>query len=391
MRVLMLNNEFPPLGGGQGVFNELLLCVLAANHPEISIDLVTSSRAAEGYSRELFASNIQIYRVPVNNLDLHHARGIELLRYAARALRTSVRLAKEQRYDLCMAYSAVPAGPVALYLKKLFGIPYITRSPGVDIPGFEARYKFLYPILSPIIRRVWRGAEKNIVSSEMHAKLMIAADPSSNPVVIPNGVDTELFHPPPERNNAISVILCVARLVKRKGVHVLLQAFAKLHTDGVDARLVIVGTGDEEENLKALADKLKISAQVDFRGVVARDEMPELYRNADIFVLPSENEGMSNAALEALASGLPLVLTDVGGAAELIAQGENGLVVPRGEVEKLTVALRKLLSDLTLRCSMGIRSRKLSEQFSAQRMVDRYIQLINISVLDQSLREGFDA
>lgn len=388
MRILMLNNEFPPLGGGQGVFNELLLSVIAVYHPNIEVDLITASRASTGYVKEEFARNIQIYRVPVNNLDLHHARGVELLRFAARAVRVSGRLAKEQRYDLCMAYSAVPAGPVALYLKKYFGIPYITRSPGVDIPGFEARYKFLYPVLAPIIRKVWRGAKTNIVSSKMHAKLMLAADPLSNPVVIPNGVDTELFHPASQlhsasqlhpasqRTNGTPTILCVARLVVRKGVHLLLNAFAQLRAEDVKARLVIVGTGDDEDNLRLLATKLGISHSVEFRGVVPRAEMPELYRNADIFVLPSENEGMSNAALEALASGLPLVLTDVGGTAELVTSSENGLIVPVGNCTAMSAALKVLLCDSALRLSMGINSRRKSEQFSAIQMVERYLHLM---------------
>lgn len=376
-RILMLNNEFPPLGGGQGVFNELLLRRIAFDRPNLVVDLITASRAAQGYPVEQLAPHITIYRVPVNNIDIHHSRGVELLRYGFRGGLMASALARRHRYDLSMAYSAVPAGPISWWLRKRYGIPYLTRSPGVDIPGFEARYAALYPFLSPVIKTVWRAARWNIVSSEMHRDLMHKADPRSQPRIIPNGVDTKRFSLTPYRSpNSAPVILCVARLVKRKGIEVLLGAFSGLLKSGASARLRLVGQGDDEPFLKRRCQELGVADTVEFLGAAVREQMPGLYQTADLFVLASENEGMSNAALEALACGLPLVLTNVGGASELIAHNENGFIVPVGDSQALQTALERIVGSAELRQRMSAASRARSSRYSIDRVLDEYLELL---------------
>jgi phosphatidylinositol alpha-1,6-mannosyltransferase len=373
----MLNNEFPPLGGGQGVFNQLLLEHISKRHPDIVVDLITASRSKADFSTEKFLANVTIHRVPVNNLDLHHARGIELIRYALRAAKVAGRLAKTAKYDLCLAFSAVPAGVVALWLKARFGIPYMTRSPGVDIPGFEARYKWLYPFLTPPIKAAWRHALRNIVSSEQNAELMSRVEPRANPMVIPNGVDTALFHPASNDERVpTGRVLCVARLVKRKGVHLLLEAMRAVKSRCPTAKLTVVGTGDEEFWLRELARGLEINESVEFLGAVGRDAMPALYRSADIFALPSDNEGMSNAALEALASGLPLLLTDVGGSSDLVRDGGNGWIIPRGDSDGFAQRIVELVEHKTLWTEMARNSRARSAMFGIEAMLERYLGVI---------------
>ena len=123
---------------------------------DLEIDLVTaaSGRAAE---EEVFAERIRLRKVPVNNRDPHHATNRELLTYAARALGPAARLHRARPYDLAMAWHTVPAGAVAFALKALKGLCYLVRVGGADIPGFERRYRFLYPLLSPVLRLTWSG------------------------------------------------------------------------------------------------------------------------------------------------------------------------------------------------------------------------------------------
>src|SRR5206468_3399114 len=103
---------------------------------------------------------------------------------------------------------------------------------------------------------------------------------------------------------------------------------------------------------------------VTFTGFASRDDMPAIYRQADIFVLPSQDEGMSIALLEAMASQLPVVVTDVGGTAELVQDGVNGHVVPWADVSVLTEALTKLVRDERVRRQMGKESLRVAKQFS---------------------------
>src|SRR5215212_3568493 len=156
MRILMLNNEFPPLGGGTGTVNRAILQQLA-HEQDLAIDLVTSALGRRR-EQERFAARIRILKVPVNNQNIHHSSNRELLTFAARALPAALRLHRAQPYDLCFAWSAVPAGGVALALRRTTGLPYLVRVCGPDIPGFERRYGPLYPILAPSIRAIWHGA-----------------------------------------------------------------------------------------------------------------------------------------------------------------------------------------------------------------------------------------
>ena len=156
MRILMLDNEFPPLGGGMGTANEALLRAYA-HEPELEIDVITAALGNRLESAQ-FSPRIRIFKVPVWNSNIHHSTNRELIFYAAQALPVALRLHRAQPYDLCFAWSAVPAGGVALALRWLAGLPYMVWASGPDIPGFEQRYRAIYPLLLPLLRQIWRGA-----------------------------------------------------------------------------------------------------------------------------------------------------------------------------------------------------------------------------------------
>ncbi len=135
----MFDNEFPPLGGGTGVVNFHLLEEMA-RRPDVTVDLVTSSRTRARYETEQFADRITIYKVPVDNHNIHHATNRELLRYSWRGLWLARRLATEHRYDASFAFAGVPAGAISYLLSLTHGLPYVLSLQGPDVPGFEARY-----------------------------------------------------------------------------------------------------------------------------------------------------------------------------------------------------------------------------------------------------------
>ena len=174
MRVLMLNNEFPPLGGGTGTVNRALL-ERFAQVPGLEIDLITSALGKRP-EEERFAERIRILKVPVNNQNIHHSTNRELLTYAGRALPFALKRHHVSPYDFCFAWSAVPAGGIALALRRLAGLRYLVRVCGPDIPGFEQRYTGVYPVLSPVIRAVWRGAAIVVAKCEREAEMIRAVD-----------------------------------------------------------------------------------------------------------------------------------------------------------------------------------------------------------------------
>lgn len=389
MRILMLNNEFPPLGGGTGTVNRALLQRFA-HVADLEIDLFTAALGIRP-EREQFSERIQIYKVPVNNRDLHHSSNRELLTYAAGVLPAALARHRAMPYDFCFAWSAVPAGGVALTLRSLTRLPYLVRVCGPDIPGFEERYGWLYPVLTPFIRAVWRRARLVVAKCDDEAAMIRRVDPSITPTLVPNGVDVAAFRVAAPRLHGPLRILCVARLIERKGQRHLIAALRRLRDAGVAATVELVGTGDAEQAYRAEAERLGVADLVTFAGYVPRERIAEHYASADVFVLPSYNEGMSVATLEAMAAGLPLVVTRTGGTAELVQEGENGLTFAWSDVETLTHHLMALASDRRALRRMGAASRRRAERMSWEAVAQRYLDIFERLASDAGCRKFYAA
>jgi phosphatidylinositol alpha-1,6-mannosyltransferase len=376
MHILMLNNEFPPLGGGTGTVNQILLQRLA-QEPGIEIDLITSAIGKRG-EKEQFAEDIRIFKVPVSNQNIHHSSNRELLVYAASALPLALRIHHARAYDFCFAWSAVPAGGIALALRRLTGLRYLVRVCGPDIPGFEQRYRMIYPLLSPVIRAIWHGADKVIAKCTGEANMIKAVDSGVHVSLIPNGVDSDAFQP----GASVPVdgplrLLCVARLIERKGQRHLIEAVKHLTVGGIEISLELIGTGDALADYQAQVQSLGLSDRVRFLGYVPREEIAAYYAHAHVFVLPSYNEGMSISTLEAMAAGLPVVATRTGGFAELVEAGVNGFTFDWADVDTLVTHLYRLAADREVARRMGIASRARAARFSWDVAVEQYLRLFD--------------
>jgi phosphatidyl-myo-inositol dimannoside synthase len=374
MRILMLNNEFPPLGGGTGTVNQALLQRFA-QVPGLEIDLITSALGRQ-FEQERFAERIRILKVPVHNRNIHHSSNRELLTYAARALVAALRLQRANPYDFCFAWSAVPAGAVAMVLRQLTRLRYLIRVCGPDIPGFEQRYGPLYPVLSPTIRAAWRSAEIVVAKCDGEATLIHAVDRHVGVALVPNGVDLSAFPLVASiPDDGPLHIICVARLIERKGQHHLLAAVKRLADMGIDVKLDLVGDGDAWATNEALAQDLGIADRVCFHGYVPRERIATYYAAAHVFALPSYNEGMSVATLEAMAAGLPVVVTRTGGTAELVEEQINGLTFEWADVDTLAAHLRLLATDRAQARRMGTAARKHAAGFSWDAATQRYLEM----------------
>ena len=355
MRILMLNYEFPPLGGGAANANGYLLAEFASReNPEI--DLVTSS--PDGYREVEFSENTTIYKLDVSKETVHHWTQPEILRYSWKAYRKSRELLADADYDLVHAWFGVPCGLIA----RTLGLPYLVALRGSDVPGYNDRFSWQYVGLKPLIRKTWKDAEAVVANSVGLRSL--ARETAALPIeVIPNGVAVDEFTPTYHDRERLRV-LCVSRLIERKGIRYLIEAIAKLN-----AELTIVGEGRREAALKSLTRELGVENRVTFAGYVPHDAVHGYYEAADVFVLPSFNEGMSNTVLEALAAGLPIVTTDTGGTAELLE--DNGHVVPAGDASAIATAVRSYRNPEKRRVH-GRRSRTIAEAMSWEDVAAQY-------------------
>ncbi len=184
------------------------------------------------------------------------------------------------------------------------------------------------------------------------------------------------------------VVLYVGRLVERKGLRVLLEAFKQVKRACPDAAIVLVGDGYQRAELEALVRREGL-ADVRFTGPIPYRELPPLYGLADLFVLPSipaavrvwGEEVWGFVVAEAVACGLPVVATDyVGGSDDLIRDGENGHVVAAGDVGQLATAIRRILADDALRARMGVASERLAERFSYDGAAEGYCAAIRTAL-----------
>jgi glycosyltransferase involved in cell wall biosynthesis len=364
MKILMLNYEYPPLGGGAGNANRYLLETLAAgDSPEI--DLVTSS-TRETYTEHL-SDRITLHFVDIGKRgSLHYQTNRDLLAFAWHGTRYARRLMRDNDYAFCHAFFGVPCGGMARWL----GLPTIIALRGSDVPWYNPRFKhldrFLFQWLSPWL---WRRSLAVVANSQGLRQLALRTAPQQAIEVIENGIDTQRFHPG-ERAAGHLRILCVARLIRRKGIDHLLQALAQLPRK--TCTLTVVGTGDIAEELDQQAAALAITEDVTFRGHVDHADLAEVYRAHDVFVLPSLNEGMSNTVLEALASGLPVILTETGGTAELLREGVNGYLIRKSDPADIAARLQHYLDDSALLSTHGAASRTIAEQKDWRHVADAY-------------------
>ena len=370
----MLDNEYPPLGGGMGTANQALLRQFASC-PAMEIDLITAALGSQTETLQI-AERIRSYKVPVRNQNLHHSSNRELIAYAIQARALALKLHQAHPYDFCFAWSAVPAGAVARYVQQRTGLPYMVWVSGPDIPGYELRYRWLYPFLRPLLRTIWRHATPLIAKCREEVDLIHQSDQQVPVTVIPNGVDLAAFQPgAPIPDDGPLNIICVARLIERKGQQHLIEAVHRLSESGLDVIAYLVGTGDSLSTYHSLAERLGVSQRINFVGYVPREEIPRHYAAAHVFVLPSYYEGMALAAVEALGAGLPLIVTRTGGTDEVAEAGVNGFIFNWADVDALTNHLRCLATDRALARQMGLASRARAARFGWESIAMTYQSL----------------
>ena len=381
MRVLLLNYEYPPFGGGAGVATEALARGLARRG--MMVEVITAGEEAAEHSELLWdgaAENeglLTVHRVAVKRVGVHQAGMRAALGYLRGALPLVRRRLRERPYDVVHFFFSLPTAAMLPFL-DLGDTPVVVSLRGSDVPGYDPHQRGLeraHRVLRPLTRWIWRRATRVVAVCESLGRQAQQTLPGLAYSVIQNGVDLGRFHPRASGRAAPNPrirCLAVSRLVERKGLDDLIRAFTKLERGRYE--LEIVGGGADEQPLRALTADLGLEDLVHFAGPLDRVRTAARYRDADIFTLPSWEEAFGNAFAEALASGLPVVGTNVGGIPELVEHGRNGVLVPPRDATTLAAAIRFLGERPRLRAEMGRRNRAHAEaNLSWERMTTRYL------------------
>ena len=243
----------------------------------------------------------------------------------ARAVLSAVR---GQSFDVIDAQFFYPDGPAAMRVAETLGLPFSAKARGADISHFGHDPA----TQSQVIEAGRTAAGLLAVSEAMRGDMAaIGIDPAKITVHY-TGIDTARFHPGDRATSraalgmdAAPAILTVGALIERKGQALVIEALPALP----DVHYWLAGAGEEEGRYRALAQKLGVAARVHFMGAVANADLPQLYRAADAVVMPSISEGLANAWVEVLACGTPIVISDAGGAAELVTSPIAGRIAER--------------------------------------------------------------
>ena len=377
MKILIINHEFPPAGGGAAYASESLAKYLAKLGQEVEI--ITSKLSS--VSNLDFRNNYKVRRILWFRRSLYSGKIYEVILFIIHGFFYFLTNFKEKNVDVVYAFFSLPAGMLGLYIKKIYRTPYYVFLRGIDVPGFYGgRFSFLNKILKPIIKYVWVNSDR-IVANSQALKILASKTLKDKPIyVIPNMVDTNFFCPSDtmKKENWLNIIY-VGRFNKQKGLDYLLESFAVVIKDIPESPLFleIIGEGPEKNNLIKKGHMLNISKKIIFVNWVNRTELLERYRSADIFVSSSLDEGMPNAIMEAMACGLPIVATDISGHRELIEHGKNGLLVLLKSPKALAEAIKTLIKDRDLRERMKNNNIKKIESYNLQN-ISNYLQSLNL-------------
>jgi glycosyltransferase involved in cell wall biosynthesis len=356
MRILIINSEYPPIGAGSGNASANIARLLIESGNEV----VVITTAYKGLSAEETRNGVRLLRGPATRKHIDRSSAFEQVTFIAGAAIRSLMYLRQSRPDVVLAFFGLPSGAVAWLLKVLFRIPYVVSLRGGDVPGFRPYDFWLYHrIAMPFLNVIWHGASAVVANSAGLRKLAKEFDPSVDIVIIPNGVDTQYFSMA-DRSWSSPRILSVGRIVHQKGFDLALEALAALEDIAWEWR--VAGDGPQMPNLKEILRKHGLQDRVRFLGWQSVENLRAEYRAASLFLFPSRHEGMPNAVLEAMASGLPVIASRIAGNEELVLPGKTGLLVAPEDADELREALRDLLSDEARREQMGRAARLRAEQ-----------------------------
>jgi glycogen synthase len=254
-------------------------------------------------------------------------------------------------FDIVHAQYGYPNGLAALEISRFTGIPNV-----VSIQGGDGHWVGLCcETHQRAIRAVFDHANELIIGSQSFAEEVheLHGTPLDRFTIIPGAINAERFHPRENRLlgeiGIIPTLLYHGRVDRRKGVLELIEAVEQLREEGRDLRLVVSGIGPDLDPAKALTAAKSLNDLITFTGHVAYDEVPEVYRAADLFVSPTWSEGFSNTILEAMASGLPIVAARAVGVVDCLTDGENALFHEVHDVAGLMRQIAVLIDDAPLR------------------------------------------
>ncbi|MFA5841397.1 MAG: glycosyltransferase family 4 protein [Candidatus Paceibacterota bacterium] len=377
MKILLINYEFPPLGGGAGNATKNI----AREMSSLGHSVFVISTWFSGLPEEEVTDGYTILRVHSLRKKEDRSNIFEMFDFVRKVIGEKDKFVKNFKPDVIISFFAIPTGIIAYYFKKKYGIPYILSLRGGDVPGFlPINLRYYHTISYPITNLIWENSSGIVANSKGLQKLAEKTSLRFNKKVeyISNGVNTEEFFPDLNKKDPETLnVIFVGRLTEQKGVIFLIKAIERLIKEDKSLRGVlkcdIIGDGPLRKSLEIEAENRDLQDNIKFYGWIHREELLFYYQKADVFVLPSYDEGMPNVILEAIASGLAIIATDIAGNEELVSDGVNGFLYK--EQSDLQGLIDKFIKNHGLKHQFGASSLEKAREFSWKSVSEKYIDI----------------
>jgi glycosyltransferase involved in cell wall biosynthesis len=333
MRILCINYEYPPIGGGGGVACKGLAeeLVQRGHH----IDIVTTGMS--DLPKFELVNGVHIHRVNGWRRNRIYVGSFGLLIMLYPMYAKARELIAQYDYDINHTHFIVPSGIVSYWLKKKSHLPYVVTAHGSDVPGYNPdRFSIQHILIRFLWKRIICNSQAIICCSNYLTKLVSMQNCPANLAVIPNG-----YTPNKEPNDITikqNIILVVTRMFKRKGVQYLIEALSGMDTDW---EIMIAGDGPYLEELKKQA--VAINAKIRFLGFLNREELNALYRKSKIFIFPSLRENFPMVLIEAMDAGCAVITTYADGCSEVV--GNAALKTEPGNIAQIQDALNQFMNN----------------------------------------------
>ncbi|MFN8284377.1 MAG: glycosyltransferase family 4 protein [Chitinophagales bacterium] len=376
MNILILNYEYPPLGGGAGIVTQHLANEFILKSHSVTI-LTTWFAGEPEYHSE---NNLTIIRVKSLRKQTFQSNPFEMYDWLKKAKQYAAIYFKENQFDVCLANFTLPGGAVAHFLQKKIKLPYVILSHGHDIPWFSPQQMLFWHLLCfPYIRYILSKSSYNVLLTQQlkeNADSFLGKYKFGKNKVIPNGLLANSYRKGFDATDKIIQALFVGRLVPQKDPITVIKSFQQLQKNNLPIHLKIIGDGTLKEELERYISTEQL-INIELLGKISQSQVMEEYEKAHILIAPSREEAMSLSVLEAISCGLYIFATKVSGNSEIIRDQVNGSFIPFNDAnvlaEKITVFYKeKFLQNYQYPEQMP---QSILQDYSWENSANKYLEL----------------
>lgn len=369
MKILVLIHEFPPIGGGGGRAAWDLCYGLVRRGHEITV----LTAYLKGYSKDEDLDGIRVLRIPSLRREAFRADLKAMGGFVLSGLWAGYRLIKSWQPDLIHVHFAVPAGALAWVLSRLTSAPYVMTVHLGDVPGgVPEKTGGWFKWVMPFTHSIWRDAKQVIAVSEFTRQLALKHY-KREIKVIPNGVDILQLSPASIRVQEPPRIVFAGRFMEQKNLLQIVRTLVQLRD--LHWQCVMIGDGPLMPDIRGAIAEYDLQERFLLTGWLTPEEVLDWFDKSDILFMPSFSEGLPVVGVQALAKGLAIIVSKIGGFLDIVDDEENGYLIELAHPSEFSSALRRLLSDEARLIRFQRASLKKAARFDIMQIAEQYEQI----------------